>query len=321
MALTSSLCRGQQSEWALLKRHPEEDIYGIQIAGSQVTTIARACELINEYCETDFVDLNAGCPIDQVCYKGMGSALMPKKTKLWSCLRSMTSTLDCATTVKMRIGWNENDINAHDIVSNLRACGVSAATIHGRTRRQRYTKLANWDYLQRCGAEADVDIIGNGDIYNYEDYYKQMESGKLSTAMIARGALIKPWIFTEIKERKHWDISSSERFDIMKKFVNYGLEHWGSDQQGVDRTRRFLLEWLSFTCRYIPIGLMEVQKYDMNLKPPRLVGRDDMETLLSSRFADDWVKLTEMLLGPVPDGYIFTPKHKANSYDPDSSYG
>jgi len=122
---------------------------------------------------------------------------------------------------------------------------------------------------------------------------------------------MKPWLPREIKEKRDWDISSRERLDILRDFVSAGLEHWGSDQDGVNHTRRFLLEWLSFLCRYVPVGLLEVLPAKMNDRPPAMYARDDLETLFLSPFADDWVKITEMLLGPVPEGFRFVPKHKS----------
>ncbi|PRQ24366.1 putative tRNA-dihydrouridine(47) synthase (NAD(P)(+)) [Rosa chinensis] len=138
--------------------------------------------------------------------------------------------------------------------------------------------------------------------------------------MIARGALIKPWVFTEIKEQRHWDITSGERFNILKDYVRCGLEHWGSDTKGVETTRRFLLEWLSYTCRYVPVGLLDVIPQRLSWRPPSYFGRDDLETLMASDSATDWallysVRLSEMLLGKVPDGFTFAPKHKSNAYD------
>ena len=102
---------------------------------------------------------------------------------------------------------------------------------------------------------------------------------------------------------------------MLKDFTRFGLEHWGSDQQGVDNTRRFLLEWQSFLHRYVPVGLLEVVPQQLNERPPpNLCGRSDLETLFMSDNCADWIKISEMLLGPVPDGFRFEPKHKANSY-------
>ena len=111
----------------------------------------------------------------------------------------------------------------------------------------------------------------------------------------------------------HWDISAGERLEVIKRFCWHGLEHWGSDEQGVDRTRRFLLAWLSFLCRYVPYGLLD-RPQRINQRPFAYVGRSDLETLLGSPKPQDWIKISEMFLGPVPEGYTFIPKHKSNAY-------
>jgi len=92
------------------------------------------------------------------------------------------------------------------------------------------------------------------------------------------------------------------------------MEHWGSDTEGVEKTRRFLLEWLSFLYRYIPAGVLVAPPQRINERPPAFRGRDDLETLMGSGNCKDWVTISEMLLGKVPDSFEFLPKHKANSY-------
>ncbi|XP_075867334.1 tRNA-dihydrouridine(47) synthase [NAD(P)(+)]-like isoform X1 [Nelusetta ayraudi] len=314
MAMCTNLLQGQQSEWALLKRHESEDIFGVQVEGCFPDTMTRCAELINNYTEVDFVDINSGCPIDLVFKKGGGCGLMTRTRKFEEIINGMNYVLDVPLTVKIRTGVQEKSNIAHKLIPEMKRWGVSMVTLHGRSREQRYTKLADWDYISTCSKLASpVPLFGNGDILSYEDAIKAKETG-VSGIMIARGALIKPWIFTEIKESRHWDISSSERLDILKDFTNFGLEHWGSDTRGVEKTRHFMLEWLSFMCRYIPVGLLERLPQKINERPPYYMGRDYLESLMASQNVGDWVRISEMLLGPLPKNFNFLPKHKANAY-------
>lgn len=129
MAMATSLLQGQNMEWALLKRHPCEDVFGVQLAGGYCDTLAASCELINEHASVDFVDLNCGCPIDLVCYKGAGCSLPTHRNKFEGVCRSMAEVLDVPLTVKMRVGYSNGSPTAHKIFPDMASWGVSALTV------------------------------------------------------------------------------------------------------------------------------------------------------------------------------------------------
>ncbi|KAL1309030.1 hypothetical protein HN51_051697 [Arachis hypogaea] len=318
MAMCTNLLQGQASEWALLRRHSSEDLFGVQICGAYPDTVARTVELIEQECTIDFIDINMGCPIDIVVNKGAGSALLTKPMRMKNIVEVASSTVDKPITIKVRTAYFEGKNRIDSLIADMGSWGAGSVTIHGRSRQQRYSKLADWDYIYQCGRKAPktLPVVGNGDVFSFVDWNNHRTAcPELATCMVARGALIKPWIFTEIREQRHWDISSGERLNILKEFVHFGLEHWGSDTKGVETTRRFLLEWLSYTCRYVPVGLLEVIPQRINWRPPSYYGRDELETLMASDSAADWIRISEMLLGKVPDGFTFAPKHKSNAYD------
>ena len=316
MALIYNLNRTQPSEWSLLRRHTSETCFGLQVAVSKdwdAETFAKS--IAASGFSYDYIDINCGCPVDLIVSKGCGCGLWEKKARLRSVVKALVDYQPKPVTIKCRIGDDESDPQLHKQIAEYEGWGASAVTIHGRSRRQRYTKLANWDYVERCAKLTQLPVIGNGDIMSHIDVNEHKAAcPTIDSYMLGRGALIKPWVFQEIKEQRAIDMSSSERFAMLEKFCKYGLSHWGSDERGVQTTRKFLCEWLSFLHRYVPYGILEQPPQRVNERPPLYVGRDNLETLMASDASADWVRISEMILGPAGDAFKFTPKHKSNSY-------
>ncbi|KAK6094494.1 tRNA-dihydrouridine synthase 3 [Batrachochytrium dendrobatidis] len=340
MAIARQLLRGSPQEWALTRRHASEDMFGIQLASNDPTQFTQTVEILSQKVDCDFIDLNMGCPIDTMTKSGNGSALLERKNKVRGMLLGAVHVSSVPITIKMRIGLSNKKKIGHKIIPLARDCGVAAITVHGRSKEQRYTKLSDWDYTMECAKMTKMTwhspdastvtpdwvteppaFFGNGDVFSPQEYWDHVDHSTdselpLAGIMVGRGALSKPWIFKEIKERKLWDISSGERLDMLKDFTKFGLECWGSDTMGVNTTRKFMCEWLSFLYRYVPVGILEVLPQRVNERPEQFVGRNDLETLMASDNSKDWIKITEMLLGPAPESFQFIPKHKSNSYTP-----
>ncbi|KAK5171003.1 tRNA-dihydrouridine synthase 3 [Saxophila tyrrhenica] len=379
MAMGFPLIQGEKQEWALVKCHESElappkytpkgvvqnydnakDLkFGAQIAANKPYIALKTTEVLTALCpHLRAIDLNCGCPIDLVYKQGAGSALLDARSKLENILRGMNVVSgEVPITVKIRTGVKDKQPTAEKLCRRLvlggeeaqdsgeGPSGVAAITLHGRSRQQRYTRSADWEYIAECAnlvqnlrsdraevtdtvrepdardlsASAKPDglpyFIGNGDILSHVDYNQHMAEGKVDSCMIARGALIKPWIFEEIATNQYLDKSASERLGYIERFARNGLEYWGSDEIGVGTTRRFLLEWLSFSCRYVPVGILEHLPPRLGDRPPAFKGRSDLETLLSSANYKDWIKISEMFLGPTHKDFHFQPKHKSNSYE------
>ncbi|XP_022747839.1 tRNA-dihydrouridine(47) synthase [NAD(P)(+)]-like isoform X2 [Durio zibethinus] len=194
MAMCTNLLQGQASEWALLRRHSSEDLFGVQICGAHPDTVARTVELIDKECTVDFIDINMGCPIDIVVNKGAGSSLLMKPLRMKGIIKAASGTVDKPITVKVRTGYFEGKNRIDSLIADIGSWGATAVTIHGRSRQQRYSKLADWDYIYQCGRKAPsaLQVLGNGDIFSYLDWNNHIsDCPELSTCMIARGALIK----------------------------------------------------------------------------------------------------------------------------------
>ncbi|NWU39111.1 DUS3L synthase, partial [Hylia prasina] len=131
MAVCTNLLQGQSSEWALLKRHHTEDIFGVQLEGAFPDTMTKCAELLNRTIDVDFVDINVGCPIDLVYKKGGGCALMTRSNKFEQIVRGMNSVLDVPLTVKIRTGVQEKVNVAHKIIPRIREWGASMVTVRG----------------------------------------------------------------------------------------------------------------------------------------------------------------------------------------------
>lgn len=350
MALGVPLIQGTNSEWALPKCHiSEKGGFGVQIACSKVWQASKAAEVLSKYCHDtengsftlSEINLNAGCPIDLLYRQGSGSALLDNPARLIRCLNGMNyASGDVPITVKIRTGTKDDNPMADLLVRRLvHETDVSGIILHGRSRQQRYTKLADWEYIRKVAVQlreeetkyneeiqgsldkhernngTRIQFVGNGDVNNWEDWYEYMEKiPEMDSIMVARGALIKPWIWEEIDSRQYLDKSSSERMEILSDYARYAMEHWGTDEYGISQCKRYFCEFMSFFHRYIPMGICERYPVKLNERPPYWQGRDELETKLGSPNVQDWIKLSEYFLGPVGPDFNFTPKHKSNSY-------
>lgn len=198
MVKMDALVRNDQNTFHILDYAPGMHPIGGQICGSKPHLAAQSARIIEDL-GFDVVDLNCGCPVDKVTKDGSGSGMLKTPEIIGEVIAKMCAAVKIPVTVKIRAGWDEENINAVEITRIAEAAGAAAICIHGRTRKQAYRGPANWDHIKACKeAATTIKVIGNGDIMDPQSAQRIFEYTACDAILVARGTMGHPWIAEDI---------------------------------------------------------------------------------------------------------------------------
>lgn len=216
---------------------------GIQIFGGDEEAMALSAKIVATV-RPDLVDINFGCPVKKVVSKGAGAGVLKDIDLMVRLTKAVVSSTDLPVTVKTRLGWDESNINIEEVAERLQDVGISALTIHARTRSQMYKGHSDWSYIAKVknNPRIHIPIFGNGDIDSPEKALEYRNKYGVDGIMIGRAAIGYPWIFREIK---HYFATGellspptiADRVAAARNHLIWSVE-WKGERQGVLEMRR-----------------------------------------------------------------------------------
>ena len=240
----SSDALSREVEKSIKKMHfgESERPFGIQIFGHDEESLIAAAK-IAESASPDFIDINWGCPVRKVVTKGAGSAILKDIPKMVRLTKAVVEAVKLPVTVKTRLGWEENDKPIVEAAEMLQDVGISAITIHGRTRAQMYGEKADWTLIGKVknNPRMTIPVIGNGDIDSAEKAVELRQRYGVDAIMVGRAAIGNPWIFKQIKDYLQGKIpilpDYDERVRVCMRHLKLEME-WKGERSGILEMRK-----------------------------------------------------------------------------------
>lgn len=230
MVSSKAIFYNDQKTRRLLNTEGEKRPISFQIFGSDEETMGYTAKYMSKI--ADIIDINMGCPAPKVVKNGDGSKLLLDLEKAKRIMKVVVENSSVPVTVKIRKGWYKENIVAVQVAKIAEEVGISAITIHGRTRSEFYTGKADWDIIKEVKDSVKIPVIGNGDIVDEETAYQMFEKTGVDGIMIGRGSFGNPWIFRNIKHflitgEKLPSPTNSERLNIIKEHIDLAVEEKG----------------------------------------------------------------------------------------------
>ena len=200
MVSAKALCYQDKKTLPLMELGPDEHPAGVQVFGSDLACMEEAAAIIREVARPDIIDINMGCPVPKVANNGDGSGLLKDLDKACRVAEAVIrGAKGTPVTVKMRLGWDKGNIVCLELSKLLESVGVSALTVHGRTKVQMYSGTANWDYIREVKNAVSIPVIANGDVFSPQDAVRILDFTGADMAMIGRGCFGNPWLFQQAR--------------------------------------------------------------------------------------------------------------------------
>lgn len=243
MVSAKAISFGDKKSYELMKPSENEHPFSIQLFGNDPEIVAFAAKEAVKF-NPQIIDLNMGCPAPKVTSNGCGSALMKEPSLCAEIVKAVKASVNIPVSIKIRKGWDEQNINALEIATLCQDAGADAIAIHGRTAKQMYKGKADWDIIKDLKKVLKIPVIGNGDILTAQDAVDMLNYTGCDMLMVGRGALGNPFIFRNINALLDYgtvlpDVGVSEKLYTMLKHVHKICEYKG-EEHGMKEARKHI---------------------------------------------------------------------------------